>query len=86
MAHKDIFCTTSGPTTCGSKMLKNYQATYNATVVNKCEEAGLISIGKLNMDEFAMGSTNENSAFGAVKILGTTSTAQEALLVDRQQL
>lgn len=66
-AHKDIFCTTSGPTTCGSKMLENYQATYNATVVNKCEEAGLISIGKLNMDEFAMGSTNENSAFGAVK-------------------
>lgn len=67
IAHKDIFCTVTGPTTCASKMLENYHASYNATVIEKCNEAGMITLGKLNMDEFAMGSTNENSAFGAVK-------------------
>ncbi|MDC3180894.1 Asp-tRNA(Asn)/Glu-tRNA(Gln) amidotransferase subunit GatA [Gammaproteobacteria bacterium] len=66
VAHKDIFCTKNGPTTCGSLMLENYQGSYNATVVERFEAAGLFSLGKLNMDEFAMGSTNENSAFGEV--------------------
>ncbi len=66
VAHKDIFCSTDGPTTCASKMLENYQASYNATIVNHFERAGMFSLGKLNMDEFAMGSTNENSAFGEV--------------------
>lgn len=67
MAHKDIFCTTEMPTTCGSKMLANYTSPYAATVVTKLESAGAVMLGKTNMDEFAMGSTNENSYFGAVK-------------------
>ncbi|MBA2652486.1 MAG: Asp-tRNA(Asn)/Glu-tRNA(Gln) amidotransferase subunit GatA [Tatlockia sp.] len=67
MAHKDIFCTNSMPTTCGSKMLEHFYSPYQATVVNKLEEQGSILIGKTNMDEFAMGSANENSYFGAVK-------------------
>ncbi|CDZ79054.1 Glutamyl-tRNA(Gln) amidotransferase subunit A [Legionella massiliensis] len=67
MAHKDIFCTSSMPTTCGSKMLENFHAPYQATVVNKIAEQGAILLGKTNMDEFAMGSANENSYFGSVK-------------------
>lgn len=67
MAHKDIFCTLNLPTTCGSKMLKNFQAPYQATVVNKLAQQGAVMLGKTNMDEFAMGSANENSYFGAVK-------------------
>lgn len=65
-AHKDIFCTQGVLTTAGSKMLANFVAPYNATVVEKCANAGLVSLGKLNMDEFAMGSDNESSYFGAV--------------------
>ncbi|MGB1091613.1 MAG: Asp-tRNA(Asn)/Glu-tRNA(Gln) amidotransferase subunit GatA [Oceanobacter sp.] len=67
MAHKDIFCTDGVLTTCGSKMLSNFVAPYNATVVENFNMAGAVSLGKLNMDEFAMGSSNETSYFGTVK-------------------
>lgn len=66
MAHKDIFCTQGVLTTCGSKMLHNFVSPYNATVVSKIDKAGMISLGKLNMDEFAMGSDNSSSYYGAV--------------------
>ena len=64
MAHKDLFCTKDILTTCGSKMLANFVSPYNATVVEKLAANGMVSIGKTNMDEFAMGSTNESSYFG----------------------
>ncbi|WP_110708614.1 Asp-tRNA(Asn)/Glu-tRNA(Gln) amidotransferase subunit GatA [Salinicola sp. CR57] len=67
LAIKDIFCTQGIRTSCGSKMLDNFQAPYNATVVEKLQAAGMISLGKTNMDEFAMGSSNENSFYGPVK-------------------
>ncbi|WP_110685222.1 Asp-tRNA(Asn)/Glu-tRNA(Gln) amidotransferase subunit GatA [Salinicola aestuarinus] len=67
LAIKDIFCTQGVRTSCGSKMLDNFEAPYNATVVEKLEAAGMISLGKTNMDEFAMGSSNETSYYGAVK-------------------
>jgi len=67
VAQKDIFCTESVKTTCGSKMLDNFIAPYNATVVEKFNNAGAVMLGKLNMDEFAMGSSNETSYYGAVK-------------------
>jgi aspartyl-tRNA(Asn)/glutamyl-tRNA(Gln) amidotransferase subunit A len=67
MAHKDIFCTRDITTTCGSRMLENFVSPYDATVVTKLAEAGMVSVGKTNMDEFAMGSSNETSYFGAVK-------------------
>ncbi|MDH2273739.1 Asp-tRNA(Asn)/Glu-tRNA(Gln) amidotransferase subunit GatA [Moraxella porci] len=66
MAHKDIFCTQGVLTTCGSKMLYNFVSPYNATIVENIANAGMISLGKLNMDEFAMGSDNEKSYYGAV--------------------
>ncbi|SHE22765.1 Asp-tRNA(Asn)/Glu-tRNA(Gln) amidotransferase subunit GatA [methanotrophic endosymbiont of Bathymodiolus puteoserpentis (Logatchev)] len=67
MAHKDIFCTLGVKTSCGSKMLDNFISPYNATVVEKFNAAGAVSLGKLNMDEFAMGSSNETSFYGTVK-------------------
>lgn len=66
IAHKDIFCTQGIKTSCGSKMLDNFIAPYNATVVEKWNAAGLVMLGKTNMDEFAMGSSNENSFYGKV--------------------
>jgi len=67
IAQKDIFCTLNVKTTCGSKILDNFIAPYNATVVEKCNQAGLIMLGKTNMDEFAMGASNESSYYGPVK-------------------
>lgn len=67
IAQKDIFCTNGVKTTCASKMLDSFIAPYNATVVEKCNQAGLVNLGKTNMDEFAMGSSNETSFYGAVK-------------------
>lgn len=67
LAQKDIFCTKGVRTTCGSKMLDNFVAPYSATVVEKLNHVGMPMLGKLNMDEFAMGSSNETSFYGAVK-------------------
>ncbi len=67
IAHKDIFVTKNWRSTAGSKMLANYVSPFDATVVAKFKAAGMVSLGKLNCDEFAMGSANENSAFGPVK-------------------
>ena len=67
IAYKDLFCTDGIRTSCASKMLDNFIAPYNATVVEKLTEAGMPMLGKTNMDEFAMGSSNENSFYGAVK-------------------
>ncbi|QPL44775.1 Asp-tRNA(Asn)/Glu-tRNA(Gln) amidotransferase subunit GatA [Halomonas sp. A40-4] len=66
LALKDIFCTQGVKTSCGSRMLDNFTAPYDATVVEKLKAAGTVSLGKTNMDEFAMGSSNENSYYGPV--------------------
>ena len=65
IAHKDIFVTRALPSTAGSKMLAGYASPFDATVVARLSAAGMVTLGKLNCDEFAMGSANENSAFGA---------------------
>ncbi|GIR42098.1 MAG: hypothetical protein CM15mP53_00140 [Ectothiorhodospiraceae bacterium] len=67
IAQKDIFCTKNIKTSCGSKMLDNFVSPYNATVIEKLNNAGTIMLGKTNMDEFAMGSSNETSFYGPVK-------------------
>ena len=67
LAHKDIFCTNGVTTTCGSRMLHNFIAPYDATVVQKFNDTGAVMLGKTNMDEFAMGSSNETSFFGPVR-------------------
>ena len=67
LGYKDIFCTRDWRTSCGSKILENFVAPYDAHVVEKLAAAGMVTLGKLNMDEFAMGSSNETSYFGPVK-------------------
>lgn len=67
IAHKDIFCTQGIKTTAGSKILDNFISPYDATVVAKGKTAGLVTLGKVNMDEFAMGSTSESSYYGATR-------------------
>ena len=67
IAHKDIFCTKGILTTCGSRMLSNFESPYSATVYEKLDKQGMVMLGKTNMDEFAMGSSNETSFFGKVK-------------------
>ena len=67
IAHKDLFCTQGVLTTCGSNMLNNFIPPYESTVTSRIQKAGAVMLGKTNMDEFAMGSSNENSFYGAVK-------------------
>lgn len=67
LVHKDIFCTEGVKTSCGSRMLDNFIAPYDATVVSRFRQAGMPMMGKANMDEFAMGSSNETSYYGPVK-------------------
>ncbi|HQX08609.1 MAG TPA: Asp-tRNA(Asn)/Glu-tRNA(Gln) amidotransferase subunit GatA, partial [Zoogloea sp.] len=67
LAHKDVFCTEGVLTTCGSKMLANFVSPYDAHVVSLLKAAGTVMVGKANMDEFAMGSSNENSHFGPTR-------------------
>ena len=67
LAHKDVFVTRDMPATAGSRMLQGYRSPFDATVVARLRDAGAVCLGKTNMDEFAMGSSNENSAFGPVR-------------------
>ena len=67
LGHKDIFVTKDFPTTAGSRMLEGYRSPFDATIVRRLAQAGMVSLGKLSCDEFAMGSGNENCAFGPVK-------------------
>ena len=67
IAHKDLFCAAGSRTTCGSKMLANFVSPYDATVVARLRAAGVVTLGKTNMDEYAMGSSNETSFFGPVR-------------------
>ncbi|MFS2117095.1 amidase family protein, partial [Herbaspirillum frisingense] len=67
IAHKDIFVTRNWRTTAGSRMLQDYVSPFDATVVEQFNAAGTVTLGKLNCDEFAMGSSNENSFYGPVK-------------------
>jgi aspartyl-tRNA(Asn)/glutamyl-tRNA(Gln) amidotransferase subunit A len=67
IAQKDIFCAKGWPTTCGSRMLSNFVSPYDAEIIRRFDAAGVVNIGKTNMDEFAMGSSNETSFFGPVR-------------------
>lgn len=67
LAHKDLFCTDGVRTSCASRMLDNFAAPYDAEVVARLRRAGMVCLGKTNMDEFAMGSSNETSFYGPVK-------------------
>jgi aspartyl-tRNA(Asn)/glutamyl-tRNA(Gln) amidotransferase subunit A len=90
IVQKDIFCTTGVKTSCGSHMLDNFIAPYNATMVEQCNQHGMVLLGKSNMDEFAMGSSNENSYYGPVRnpwntecVAGGSSGGAAALVAAR---
>ena len=90
LAHKDIFVTKEFPTTAGSRMLEGYRSPFDATVVGKLAEAGMVTLGKVNCDEFAMGSSNENSAYfpsknpwDATRIPGGSSGGSAAAVAAR---
>ena len=76
IAYKDLFCIRDVPTTAGSRILEGYRPPYTATVVRRCEAAGLVELGKTNMDEFAMGSSTENSASARRATRGTRARAR----------
>jgi aspartyl-tRNA(Asn)/glutamyl-tRNA(Gln) amidotransferase subunit A len=78
IAHKDIFVTTDFPTTAGSRMLEGYRSPFNATVVQRLSDAGMVSLGKLSCDEFAMGSANENVAVPSAQPLPVTNPWDES--------
>lgn len=91
IAHKDIFVTSTLPTTAGSKMLEGYLSPFDATVVRRLADAGTVTLGKLNCDEFAMGSSNENSAWrpvrnpwNAERVPGGSSGGSAAAVAARQ--
>ena len=86
LAHKDLFCTKGIRTSCASKMLDNFKAPYDATVVARLAAAGTVTLGKTNMDEFAMGSANESSHYGAVKTRGTCNTSRAVRPAVRRRL
>src|SRR5690625_3603988 len=78
LAHKDLFCTDVVRTSCGSKMLDNFVPPYSATLVNNLQTAGAVMLGKTNMDEFAMGSSNETSYYGPVRTHGPLTVCRAA--------
>ncbi len=83
VAIKDVLCTLDAPTTCGSRMLQNFHAPYTATAVQKLLDAGLVLIGKTNMDEFAMGGSTETSIFGVTRNHGLLSARRVDRVVER---
>ena len=85
IAQKDIFCTEGVRSSCGSKMLDQFISPYNATVVDRLNAAGTVMLGKLNMDEFAMGSSNETSFYGPVKNPWNLETVPAAHRVARRR-